>query len=42
MDKIKKIFLAGHNGLVGSAVFNQLRKMVIKFNYQKSKRVRFT
>lgn len=26
MDKIKKIFLAGHNGLVGSAVFNQLRK----------------
>ena len=30
MKKTDRIFVAGHNGLVGSSVFNLLKKMDIK------------
>ena len=29
MKKKDKIFLAGHNGLVGNAVFNELKKKIL-------------
>ena len=30
MKKTDKIFIAGHKGLVGSAIFNLLKKKVLK------------
>ena len=37
-----KIFIAGHLGMVGSAIFRNLKKKDIKILLLKEKRARFT
>ena len=37
-EKTDKIFIAGHNGLVGKALLDLLKKKVLKFNHCKQKK----
>ena len=39
INKKDKIFLAGHNGMVGSAIYKRLKKMVIKKFITKTKKL---